>query len=85
MNTNFMNQSIETGKTWFDAAFTAGTRLQDQNEQVFRRLMDQLPWMDENAKKNLDAWLNSYKQSRDAVKKAVDENYVNIEKMLNTP
>ena len=83
METNVMHQAVETGRTWFDAAYSTSVQFQDQGEQLFRSYVHQTPWFDENTKKTVDVWLNSYKQGRDAIKKTMDESFNNMEKMFN--
>lgn len=84
MTNNIMHQTINTGKTWFDAAYEIGNRFQEQGEQILRTYINQAPWFDENAKKTMDAWLKSSKQGREAIKKAVDDNFSNMEKIFIT-
>jgi len=81
--TNMLNQTIETGKTWFDATYDIGIKFQEQGEQVLRTLVYQAPWFDENTRKTVDTWLKSYKQGREAVKKAMDENFDNMNKIFS--
>ncbi|MBF0201700.1 MAG: hypothetical protein HQK66_10390 [Desulfamplus sp.] len=75
-------QMIGFQKTLFNNSFNAMVVVQDQTENMLTGFMGQLPWINEDGKKQINETLALTKKARDEFKKSVDEGYVRFEQMF---
>jgi hypothetical protein len=68
-------QMIEFNKTAFDNSFGAMTALQDQTEKLILNFLDKAPWVPEEGRKAINAWIAGYKKGRDDFKATADDSY----------
>jgi hypothetical protein len=78
-----VNQMIQFNKTVFDNSYDAMEMLRKQGEKTTSSLLEQAVWLPEESKKNIKAWMQAYKKGCDVFKKAVDQNYKNIENLFD--
>jgi polyhydroxyalkanoate synthesis regulator phasin len=76
-------QMIDFYKSTFDNSFNSMVMLQEQMEKTLKTSLDQATWLPEEGKKVLDDWVKAYKQGREELKKAVDENFKKVEDFFN--
>ena len=79
LQNQFFNQMLQLNKTVFDNSFNAMETLRKQNEKTANSLLDQAVWLPEGGKKAINEWMQGYKKGCDDLKKAVDQNYKNVE------
>jgi hypothetical protein len=79
LQNQFFNQMLQLNKTIFDNSFNAMETLRKQNEKTANSLLDQAVWLPEDGKKAINEWMQAHKKGCDNFKKAVDQNYKNIE------
>ena len=84
MNNEILYNTVHNGRKWFDTLYDTGIRLQDRTEEIVRNHLKEGVWTDDNIRNALDGWLNAYKNGRDAVKKAVDDNFDTVERLFVT-
>ncbi|HOJ13458.1 MAG TPA: hypothetical protein PLS81_01085 [Deltaproteobacteria bacterium] len=72
-------QALQFYKATFDNGYSTMVMLQDQAEKIVRNLMDQAPWMNADARRILDQWIDTYKKGREEFKKAMDDGYAKVE------
>jgi hypothetical protein len=72
-------QMAQFNKTAFDNSYNTMTMFREQNEKMANSLLDQATWMPEGQKKAINEWMQAYKKGCDDFKKAVDQNYKNVE------
>jgi hypothetical protein len=82
-NTKIAKQMIGFQKTVFDNSFNALSVVQDQTETMINNFLGQLPWVTEEGKKQMGETAAFIKKARDDFKKAVDDGYVQFEKMID--
>ena len=68
-------QMMDFNKTVFDNTFIAIMTMQNQTENVAVGLLEKSQWIPEEGKKNISAWLKTYKKACDDFRVAADENY----------
>jgi hypothetical protein len=73
-----VKQMMEFNKTAFDNTFNAMIGMQDQAEKMVSSFLKNLSWLPEDGKKAINDWVNTYKQSREDFKAAVDEGYKKV-------
>jgi len=71
-------QIIDFHKATFDSGFDAMAMLQEQTEKTFRTSLEQTFWIPKEGTRMIDEWLESNKKGRDALRKALDENFQKI-------
>lgn len=76
-------QMISFQKTVFENSFNSLSVAQDQSENMIGNLMGQFPWVTEDGKKQVQEIFAFTKKARDDFKKAIDEAYANLEKLLD--
>lgn len=76
------NQMVQFNKTAFDNSYSAMETLRKQNEKMANSLLDQATWVPEGQKKAINEWMQAYKKGCDDFKKAVDQNYKNVEDLF---
>jgi polyhydroxyalkanoate synthesis regulator phasin len=77
-----IKEMVEFNQSAFDNAFDAIVTIQDQTQQITKKMMDQADWMPEQGRKVIDNWVDVYKTSRTNFKVQVDNNYKQIEKLF---
>jgi hypothetical protein len=82
--TQTVKQTLDFQKTIFSNSFNAMVTAQDQTEKMLNSYFEQLPWVNEENKKPIDASIEMGKKTRDEFKKAVDEGYAKFEEILVT-
>ncbi len=80
--TKFAKQSLQFQKTIFENSFNAMILAQDQTEKLVRTYLDQLPWVNDDARKALQTSVDMAKKARDDFKTAVEEGYRKFEELL---
>jgi hypothetical protein len=78
-----VKQLITMQKNFFDNAFEATCRLQDQAEEMNEALFKNMPFMTDPGKKMVDDAVAMGKKARDSYKKAVDEGFARLEDLFN--
>ena len=81
-NTELLKQSLESGRSLFENAYTAWQALQDQTEKMTNTWLDQSPWVNDEVRANLDKWTAAYKDGQNHVKAAIDSNFNTLEGYL---
>jgi hypothetical protein len=83
MNANKTIKSIiEYNKNAFDNVFNALESIGDQNEKMFRSLMNQA-LMPEESKSAITEYVGLYRKGWQDFKKAIDENYITAVKRFD--
>ena len=72
-------QMIDFQKAAFNNSYHAMVMLQEQTEKMADTFFGETVWIPEEGKKVYTEWVKAYKKGRDDFKKAVDQNYKNIE------
>ena len=72
---DLMHQMIKFNQTFFDNAFDAAVKLQDQAEKIGNTLMDQADWLPGESRKFYDSFVGAFKAGRSSFKSYVDESY----------
>jgi hypothetical protein len=80
--TKMANQIIGFQKTLFESAFSAMCAVQEQTEKIANGFLEQMSWVPEDGKKNIKEAMDLYKEARTNFKKAVDEGFEQLEKLL---
>ncbi len=76
-------QMVGFQKTVFESSFNAMTMVQDQTESMINNFVGQFPWATEDVKKQMNETFTYAKKARQDFKKAVDDGYVQFEKMFD--
>ena len=76
---NMLNQMVQFNKTVFDQGYHTMGILREQNQKMTNSLLDKTKWMPEEGKKAVSEWMQLYNQGCNNFKKAVDQNYKNVE------
>ncbi len=82
MTNNIIYNTVHAGRKWFDTVYDTGIRLQDRTEELVRNQLKDAVWLDDNARNTFETWFTTYKNGRDAIKKAVDENMDSVERLF---
>ncbi len=77
-----LKQMVQFNKTAFDQGYNALEILWKQNENMTNTFLDQAAWLPEEGKKTVNEWMRVFKTGCDDLKKAADQNYKNIEKLI---
>ena len=70
-----MKEFMEFNKSAFDSAFDALVSIQDQGEKLANSIMDDAKWFPEEGQKHINEVITALNKGRDALKKAMDEQY----------
>ncbi len=76
-------QMIGFQKVVFNNSFNSLATVQDQTETMVKNFMGQFPWVNEDAKKQMDESYAYIKKARDDFKKAVDDGFTQFEKLMD--
>ena len=82
IQSQLVNQMIQFNKTVFDNSYNAMEMLWKQGEKTTSTLLEQAVWLPEEGQKAIQAWMQTYKKGCDVFKKAVDQNYKNVEDLF---
>lgn len=82
-STQMAKQMIGFQKTVFENSFNTLSVVQDQTETMISNFMGQFPWVTEDGKKQMDETFAFTKKARDDFKKAVDDGYAKLEKLMD--
>jgi hypothetical protein len=77
-----MKQMIGFQKALFDNTFSAVIVMQDNSEKMMNGFLKEIPWVTEEAKKPLNDSLAFIKKARDDYKKAIDQGFDQLEKLV---
>lgn len=80
-NQNLAKQIVAFQKFLFDASFGAITMIQDNTVNMTNRFLSHFEWLPEESKKNIDTWVELYKEARVNYKKAIDDSFTKLEEM----
>ncbi len=72
---------IQLQKAAFYNAFSAMSMFQDQAESATRMILE-MGMLSDEGKKMIIEWVHAFKKGREGFKKAMDENYKNMEEAL---
>lgn len=75
-------QLIDFQKTAVNNGFDTLAMVQKQTESLFGNLWGQVPWMTEDGRKQIDESFAFAKKARDDFKKAIDDGYNRLEKLV---
>jgi len=78
-----VKQMITFQKTFFENAYEATCRIQNQTEKMNEALFKQMPFMSDEGMKMIDESVVMGKKARDQFKKAVDDGFVKLEALFN--
>ena len=78
-----VKQMITFQKTFFENAYEATCRIQNQTEKMNETLFKQMPFMSDEGRKMIDESVVMGKKARDQFKKAVDDGFVKLESLFN--
>jgi hypothetical protein len=81
--TQMTKQLIDFQKTAFNNSFDAIVLMQKQTENLFSNFWGQVPWMTEDGRKQVDESFAFAKKARDDFKKAVDDGFTKLEKLVD--
>ena len=76
-------QIVEFNQASFNNAFSVVTLLQDQFEKTSTAVMDQVIELPVSAREAVENWAEVFKESRNNIKKQVDENFEQAMKPLS--
>jgi len=79
----FAKQMIGFQKTVFNNSFNALSNVQDQTETMINNFIGQFPWATEESKKQMTDTYAYIKKARNDFKKAVDDGFVQFEKLVD--
>ena len=77
-------QTITFQKKIFDNVFQSMGTIQDQTEEMTFAFLNQMPWIPEEGKKNVQDAVESYKKNREDFKKAVDDSFEKMEDLFKS-
>lgn len=78
-----VKQMITFQKTFFENAYEATCRIQNQTEEMNEALFKKMPFLPEEGRKMIDESVAIGKKARDNFKKAVDDGFVKLEELFN--
>jgi hypothetical protein len=81
-NTIFLREAVNTNRTLFDQAYNAGVALQNETERAVNVLLDNVGWINEGARSNINHLNETYRHERDRVKTFIDDGFDNLEELL---
>lgn len=81
----FAKQMIGFQKATFDNTFSALVMFQDQTERMVNTVLEQTTWLPEEGRRVIDEWMQVYKKGRTDFKGIVDENFVKMGSLFETP
>ena len=80
--TDVAKEAVEFQKTLFDDSFNLLVKYSDNVENIATSLIDRYGNVPEQVKGNIDDLTKKAKEGRNQIKKLVDDNFQNIEKVL---
>jgi hypothetical protein len=80
---NPVKQWISMQKNFFDNAYEATCRLQDQAIEMNDSLCKSMPFMSDPGKKMIDDAVAMGQKARDSYKKALDDGFTSLEALFN--
>ncbi|MCP3889600.1 MAG: hypothetical protein GY702_12115 [Desulfobulbaceae bacterium] len=80
--TGFTKQIIDFQKTSFNQTYAGVTALQDYSETVMDTIVSQTPWINEESMKPVNDSIKIMKSAREEYKKAVDQGFIELEKLV---
>jgi hypothetical protein len=83
-STKAIKQILDFNKNTFDSGLNVMMNISEQNEKMFRSLMDQASWMPDEGKKLVFQWSDLYRKGFEDFKKAADENYKTVVEYLES-
>ncbi len=75
-------QVVEFQRSAFDSSFNAVAAVQDQTETLVNNWVGQFPWVTEDGRKQMAEVFEMTRKGRDEFRKAVEEGYTRLEKMV---
>ncbi len=81
--TQMATQMIGFQKTALDNSFNAVTVIQDQTESLLNNVLGQFPWVTPDGKKQISEAFAFTRKARDDFKKAIDDGYARLEKLID--
>ncbi|SLM28162.1 conserved hypothetical protein [Desulfamplus magnetovallimortis] len=75
-------QMVGFQKTLFNNTFNAMVIVQDQTENMLNGFLGQVPWITDDARKQMNESMAFAKKARDDFKKAVDDGYSKFDQMF---
>lgn len=81
---DFIRKTYEFNKNGFENIYNALGSLQEQNQEVALRLVNESPLFPEPAKKMVQSGFDACKKGKDTFKAQIDKGQKAFEEMLNT-
>ncbi len=81
----FLKQVFNLHRSAFENVYNGIVSIKDQAEKTAAPMLENAPWMNEEARNAVGEWRKLYKKGRDDFKRAVDDGYEKLESYLSPP